>query len=147
MKTIAINGVVGKIEENETVVWDDGTVWSRFSFNTIINGKWNVSFGGNVGENVNVMLNSDGVTATVVFSNNSGDLVLRVMLVSLTLFSKVINTSQLDHSYARNISFQPEDETPYVDPFNSKVTTSHYTLRKISQAWIPGGQPSFFLNL
>lgn len=50
-------------------------------FETAIAGKWGVSAGANAGENINVMLNSDGVTATVVFTNNAGDLVLRVMEV------------------------------------------------------------------
>ena len=42
--------------------------------------------GGNAGENINVMLNSDGVTATVVFTNNAGDLVLRVLQVFFVNF-------------------------------------------------------------
>ena len=49
------------------------------SFAAQVAGQWNVAAGTGMGENMNVMLNSDQTSATIVVTNNEGTLVLRVV--------------------------------------------------------------------
>lgn len=53
------------------------------TFAEMVGGAWNISTGTGAGSNINVMLNADLVSATIVTTNNAGSLVLSVEQATL----------------------------------------------------------------